>query len=95
MIDLCPCCKRELALTFHHLIPKKMHRRDRFKKNFSKQELNRGVYICRKCHVGIHKAYDQMTLANSFAEVSLILEDEGLQRHFRWVGKQKVHSAGF
>jgi len=84
-----------LALTFHHLIPKKLHRRDRFKKAFSKLELNRGVYICRNCHVGIHKAYDQMTLAKNFAEVSLILEDEDLQRHFRWVGKQKVNSVGF
>ncbi|MFT7139021.1 MAG: hypothetical protein ACI9B8_001439 [Sulfitobacter sp.] len=94
MIDQCPCCKRGLALTFHHLIPKKMHRRDRFKKHFSKQELNRGVYICRQCHVGIHKAYDQMTLAKYFAEFSFILEDEDLQRHFHWVGKQKVTSIG-
>lgn len=91
LIDACPCCFRRVALTFHHLIPRKVHRRARFKKHFERETLNEGVYICRKCHTGIHKAYDQMTLANDFRTLKDILEDEALQRHFDWVGKQRVN----
>lgn len=31
-----------------------------------------------------------MTLANKFNNLRDLLADEGLQRHFEWVGKQKV-----
>ena len=39
----CACCQRLVPLTFHHLIPKKVHRRAHFKRRFSKTELQRGV----------------------------------------------------
>ncbi len=86
----CPCCKREAPLTFHHLIPKKLHRRVRFKRNYSRQTLSHGVYICRACHDGIHKAYDEMTLAKDFASLEALVADEALARHFEWVGRQKI-----
>ena len=54
----CACCQRLVPLTFHHLIPRKMHRRKGFRRRFSKEELNVGVHICRKCHRGIHALYD-------------------------------------
>ena len=86
----CPLCERECLLTFHHLIPRKLHRRTHFKKNFSKDELNRGIDICRRCHSGIHSLYDEMTLGKRFWNVHLLLADDALRRHFRWVSKQKV-----
>ena len=86
----CPFCGRETALTFHHLIPKKMHRRNYFRKNFSKAILNRGVDICRPCHSGIHNRYDEMTLAKQFPSLDALMNDASLQKHFQWVAKQKV-----
>ena len=35
----CQLCQRQSLLTFHHLIPRKMHRRSRFNKKYSKAEL--------------------------------------------------------
>ena len=67
-----------------------MHRRNYFKKNFSKADLNRGVDICRPCHSGIHKRYDEMTLAKQFASFEALVQDVSLQKHFQWVAKQKV-----
>ncbi|QIZ72827.1 hypothetical protein [Oxynema aestuarii] len=87
---LCPLCQRECYLTFHHLIPRKVHRREFFKKNYSKDELNRGLDICRLCHNGIHDLYDEMTLAKEFASLDLLLADRGLSKHFEWVAKQKI-----
>lgn len=89
-VGVCACCGRYCSLTFHHLIPKKLHRRAYFQKNFDKESLNDGVNVCRVCHDGIHDLYDEMTLAKQFSSVQALLGDEALQRHFAWVSKKKV-----
>ena len=63
----CPFCGRSLPLTFHHLIPKKMHRRKRFKRLYERADLARGIYLCRDCHDGIHTAYSERELAERLA----------------------------
>lgn len=88
----CLLCARKVDLTFHHLIPKKMHRRTYFKKHFTKQELASGIDICRLCHTGLHKTYTEMALAKSFFNIERIKADQQLQAHFLWVSKQKVSS---
>ncbi|GFD93377.1 hypothetical protein KUL156_40940 [Alteromonas sp. KUL156] len=67
-----------------------MHRRNFFKKHFSKLELQSGIYICRQCHSGIHRFYDEMTLAKHYYTLQRLLDDEQLASFFRWVAKQKV-----
>jgi len=86
---LCPFCGREGVLTFHHLIPRKLHRRARFKKNFTREERQHGIAICRLCHDGIHDAYDEMTLARTFGSPARLVADDRLKKHFNWVAKQK------
>lgn len=86
----CPFCQRELPLTFHHLIPKKLHRRARFRKLYSREQLNKGIAICRQCHDGIHKRYDEMQLYKRYSSPEALWNDPELQRHFHWVAKQKV-----
>ena len=86
----CPCCRREVALTFHHLIPRKMHRRPFFKKNYSRQQLSQGIYVCRLCHDGIHERFDELTLARRFADPAVLLQESSLQRHFKWVARQRT-----
>lgn len=85
----CPLCGRVVHLTFHHLIPRKMHRRTFFRKHFDKAMLNQGIEICRMCHTGLHKRYDEMTLAKHYDTLDKILADPELQQHFAWVAKQK------
>ena len=86
----CPLCHRYTRLTFHHLIPKKMHRRNYFRKHFSKTELNEGIAICRKCHDGIHRFYSEMELAKHLNTLTRLKDDEKLARHFEWVAKQAI-----
>ena len=76
-------------LTFHHLIPKKMHRRTHFRKHYSKEQLAEGISVCRKCHRGMHSLYDEMTLAKDYADLDRLLADPALIRHFEWVAKQR------
>jgi len=87
---ICPLCRRACGLTYHHLIPKKLHRRVRFRKTYSKAELADGVYLCRLCHDGLHALYDELTLARHFADLRAITTDPAIRRHAAWVGKQKA-----
>jgi hypothetical protein len=79
-----------LALTFHHLIPRKLHRRARFRKRYSREYLNRGIDICRQCHDGIHDRYDEMRLYRDFSSPGELAADPELRRHFDWVARQRV-----
>ena len=85
----CPFCERDVPLTFHHLIPRKVHRRPRFARHYDKQTLNLGVYICRDCHKGVHNTYDEMQLATRFNTPQALLDDPDLSRHFQWVSRQR------
>jgi hypothetical protein len=78
-----------LPLTFHHLVPRKMHRRARFKRHYSREELARGIYVCRDCHDGIHRTYSEQELAKRFTSPEDLLADPQLNRHFSWVARQR------
>ena len=85
----CELCQQVRDLTFHHLIPRKLHRRNSFRKRFDKDSLSQGIYICRICHNGLHKTYDELSLAKRFSSKSAILSDEKLSKHIEWSAKQK------
>jgi 5-methylcytosine-specific restriction endonuclease McrA len=86
----CCLCNRQCALTFHHLIPRKVHRRTFYRKNFTREALAKGIFVCRQCHKGIHKLYDEMTLAKSLNTLELLQADTALAKHVLWVAKQKI-----
>ena len=67
-----------------------MHRRSFFKKHYTKEEKQTGVMICRQCHSGIHRFYDEMTLAKELNTLELIKQDPRLAAFFHWVSKQRV-----
>ena len=85
----CALCGRHTALTFHHLIPRKVHRRPRFRKRYERAVLQRGIALCRLCHKGIHRLYDEMTLARDLSSLEALSSDPAIQRHVAWVRKQR------
>ncbi|WP_033407094.1 hypothetical protein [Thiolinea disciformis] len=87
----CPLCKRSTPITFHHLIPRKLHRRTHFRKHYTKDILNQGIDICRACHNGIHKLYDEMHLGKHLNTLETLQADEALAAHFAWVARQKIN----
>lgn len=78
-----------MALTFHHLIPKKVHRRQRYRRRFSREQLALGIYLCRDCHDGIHATYSEGELAGALSSPEALAADPVLARHFAWVGRQR------
>ena len=89
--DSCELCGRAKPLTFHHLIPRKNHRRPRFRRRYSNHEMrHRGLYLCGPCHRGIHDLIpDESELGERYTTRELLLAHEGIARHVAWVAKQK------
>lgn len=87
----CELCGRDVVLTFHHLIPCKVHGKKRFLRRHGKETMQRrGLYLCRLCHNGIHDIIpDEKELAESYNTRELLLAHEGIARHVRWAAKQK------
>ncbi|MES1910874.1 MAG: hypothetical protein MHM6MM_003400 [Cercozoa sp. M6MM] len=96
----CEMCKRDVKLTFHHLIPKEVH--DQVLKRYAhlvdlcpparndKQRLlNYGTMICRACHSAVHSAESNLSLAVHYHTVALLLEHPRIARFVDWNAKQK------
>jgi len=84
----CCLCGRNTLLTFHHLIPKAVHKRNRIKRLYNKEDMGLGIDICRKCHNGLHALYDEMTLALRFNRIEKLRQDSAIMKHVSWVAKQ-------
>lgn len=90
-VGQCELCQRQSMLTAHHLIPRKLHRRKHFKKHFEKAELQNTISICRECHSGLHKMYDEMHLGKTLNTVDKLLRDPQVKKHVEWVARQRTH----
>lgn len=85
----CRLCQREVRLTFHHLIPRKLHKRKRYAKQYTREQLNDGIMICQRCHKGLHRLYSETELGSELNTEKALLDDDAVARHISWVAKQK------
>ena len=85
--DNCELCERPVArLTRHHLIPKHLHRKKRFQKLFTKEDLiTRTLWVCRPCHNAIHKARSEYELGLYFNTREKLLQLEELRTFVEWL----------
>jgi len=86
----CELCKRAKPLSFHHLIPRKNHRRNYFKRTFDKWEMvTRGAWLCRLCHRKLHKTYSEQELGKNLNTLEAIKQQPEMQVFLEWAKKQK------
>lgn len=87
--DHCELCSRQVELTFHHLIPKKMHNKRPIKKRYEQDYLDHyGVWICNDCHKKIHRTLKHEELAFEYSTLELLMEHPEIKKFVEWVGKQ-------
>ena len=88
----CKLCGRSAcALSFHHLIPRHGHRKRRFRRRFTVEEMrSRGLWLCKACHGGIHDLIpDEKDLAWSYNTRELLLAHPGISKHVEWARRQR------
>lgn len=84
----CEICGREhLPLTYHHLIPRQVHKRVVKRGVHKEWELNKVAWLCRACHSFVHRIATNEELAKEFYDVDLLLEREDVQKFAAWVGR--------
>ena len=85
----CVLCERDLPLTFHHLIPKLMHKRRWVKELYKTEQMHEGIWVCKPCHSAIHRFIDHADLARTFHTVEQLKSHEELGKFVRWSAKQR------
>lgn len=90
---LCNCelCERERSLQFHHLIPRTLHKNKWFKKRFTKEEMNKGIEICRDCHKAIHKFIKEKDMGRNYNTKEKLMEHPKVFKFVLWVkNKERI-----
>lgn len=87
----CALCQRAVPTTAHHLIPRAVHRKKRFRARFGVEEMRaRLVPLCKLCHNAVHEFIpSEKLLAESYNTVEALLAHEGIARHVAWARKQQ------
>jgi len=86
----CVLCEREHLLTFHHLIPKTLHKNKWFKKNFTKEQMNEGIDICKDdCHKQIHILISEKELGKSYNTVQKLLNHKEVKKYIKWLKERE------
>ena len=87
----CELCNRENELTFHHLIPVCLHTNKWFKKNYTKEELDKGIYICKHdCHKEIHILIPEKEMGKYHNTKQLLLNHPKVGNYIKWVKKRNT-----
>ncbi len=87
------CGRGPLPLTRHHLVPRRVHRKPRFRKAFSRQALQQQVIlVCRPCHNFIHYCRSEQDLALNHNTLETLRDIPELESFTDWLGQKP---AGF
>jgi hypothetical protein len=82
---LCELCCCEEADNFHHLIPRTLHGNKWFKKRFTREQMRRGIRVCRDCHKAIHDLIpDEKELGRHYNTLEKLLDHPGVAKYVDW-----------
>jgi len=82
---LCELCQAEVAHSFHHLIPRTNHSNKWFKKRFTREEMRRGLNLCRDCHRAIHDLIpDEKQLGRYYNTRARLMDHPRVAAYVRW-----------
>jgi hypothetical protein len=86
----CGFCERLKELTFHHYIPKILHRNKLFRKLYKIEFMQtHGIDLCNDCHRAIHHFFTEKELGKYYNDKKKLLSSEKFMNFIKWVKKQK------
>ena len=87
--EKCELCGRENICTFHHLIPRFNHKNKWFKKNFTRDELNAGIMVCKyECHREIHNLLTEKELGRNYNTLKKLKAHENVAKYIKFIQKK-------
>lgn len=85
MASRCALCQREGPVTFHHLVPRSMHRKKRWRRRLTREEMREGVDLCRDCHDAVHRFVPEKVLAEEYRTLEALRAHAEIARFVEWV----------
>lgn len=88
----CELCGRmpKKGTTEHHLIPRTCHSNKWFKKNFTREQMQQTVSLCRDCHNAVHKFVPrEKELGRDFHSLELLKSHPKIAKFAGWASRQK------
>ncbi|KAG7293828.1 hypothetical protein NEMBOFW57_003886 [Staphylotrichum longicolle] len=87
-VTACEICGRDwINLTYHHLIPRKVHEQAVKRGWHRPEELQNVAWLCGACHRFVHRFKEHEDLAREFYTVERLLAAEEVRRFAEWVGR--------
>ena len=84
--EQCELCQRAVPLTQHHLIPKRLHRNEKLRRQYGLDGLRQRIaWLCLACHKHVHRCFGERELANSFSTVEALSADPEIVRFVGWL----------
>lgn len=89
----CELCGRINECNEHHLIPKKNHSNKWFKKNFTKEQLNETILICKHdCHKNLHKIIgNDKEIGKKYNTKEKLLSHEKFKNYIDWIKEKSAN----
>ena len=81
-------CARSHPLTFHHSIPRALHKKRWVKRRFTPEDRLDGIWLCRDCHDAVHRFISHRELAESFRSLSALQGHPEVRKFVAWIAKQ-------
>jgi hypothetical protein len=75
-------------LTRHHLVPRRLHRRSRTQRSFTRDERLTVVLLCRACHKQIHAVFTESELARNYCSIEALAAHPAVARFIEWIARQ-------
>jgi hypothetical protein len=86
----CTLCGQPLPLSFHHLIPRKVHAQRWVRLRHDAARLDHdGIWICRPCHDFLHGNFSERELGERLHTLDRLQAEPLIARHIAWAARQK------
>lgn len=82
----CALCDRDVPLTQHHLIPKRLHRNEKLRRTLGVEVMrHRIAWLCLPCHKHVHRCFSERELGLHFAEIDALRAHPEIRSFVDWL----------
>lgn len=86
----CALCEQPVPLSFHHLVPRRVHAQRWARARDDAHMLNvLGIWICRPCHDFLHAQFSERELGERLDSLDRLREEPRIARHLAWASRQR------
>jgi len=81
----CQLCGIDEVHSEHHLIPRHCHRKNWWKRHFTKEQMQHTILVCKMCHDSVHDLIpDEKELGRDFYTVEKLKTHPGIANYLDW-----------